>query len=57
MEQEHIHTEGNMKERDMESAKKQLLLNISDILAQRGLISEEEKLRMREQIMNPYTEA
>ena len=45
-----------MKERDMEGAKKQLLLNISDILAQRGLISEEEKLRMREQILSPGAE-
>ncbi len=45
-----------MKERDMESAKRQLLLNISEILAQRGLISEEEKLRMREQILSPGAE-
>lgn len=46
---------GNMKERDMESAKKQLLLNISEILEQRGLISEEEKIRMRDQIINSHT--
>lgn len=46
-----------MKERDMESAKRQLLLNISDILAQKGLISEEEKQRMREQIIHSCTEA
>lgn len=45
-----------MKERNMESAKEQLLLNISEILAQRGLISEEEKLRMREQILSPAAE-
>ncbi len=44
---------GSMKERSMERAKEQLLLNISEILAQRGLISEEEKLRMREQILSP----
>ena len=56
MEQEHVHMEGNMKERDMESEKKQLLLNISDILTQRGLISEEEKLRMRDQIIAPAVE-
>ncbi len=35
----------------METARKQLLLNISEILEQRGLISEKEKLRMREQIL------
>lgn len=31
----------------MEAAKKQLLLNISEILEQRGLISNEEKNRMK----------
>lgn len=57
MEQESVHMgRGNMKERDMESAKKQLLLNISEILEQRGLISEEEKIRMRDQIINSHTE-
>lgn len=36
-----------MKEKGMEAAKKQLLLNISEILEQRGLISNEEKNRMK----------
>ena len=40
-----------MEEKAMETARKQLLLNISEILEQRGLISEKEKLRMREQIL------
>lgn len=31
----------------MDSIKKQLLLNISEILAQQGLISSEEKYRMK----------
>ena len=57
MEQKNLYIgEGNMKERDMESARKQLLLHISEILAQRGLISEEEKLRMRDQIIAPAAE-
>lgn len=32
---------------DMEAIKKQLLLNISELLQQQGLISDEEKNRMR----------
>ncbi len=32
---------------DMDAIKKQLLLNISEILEQEGLISDEEKRRMR----------
>lgn len=36
-----------MKEKGMEAARKQLLLNISEILEQEGLISNEEKRRMR----------
>ena len=39
-----------MHEKTVEAARRQLLLHISEILAQRGLIGEEEKLRMREQI-------
>ena len=45
-----------MKEKIAEAARRQLLLDISEILAQRGLISEEEKLRMREQILAPDAE-
>ncbi len=32
---------------DMDAIKKQLLLNISELLEQEGLISDEEKKRMR----------
>lgn len=32
---------------DMDAIRKQLLLNISEILEQKGLISDEEKKRMR----------
>lgn len=37
-----------MKDADTDAAKRQLLLNISEILEQRGLISAEEKKRMRD---------
>lgn len=36
-----------MKGTDMEAIKRQLLLNISEILEQQGLINDEEKKRMR----------
>lgn len=36
-----------MKGKEMDAAKRQLLLNISEILEQKGLISDEEKRRMR----------
>lgn len=43
---------------DMDAIKKQLLLNISEILEQEGLISDDEKKRMRniinEQSPNGY---
>lgn len=37
-----------MKDADMDAAKRQLLLNISEILEQKGLISAEERKRMRD---------
>lgn len=37
-----------MKEADTDAAKRQLLLNISEILEQKGLISAEERKRMRD---------
>lgn len=36
-----------MKGTDMEEIKRQLLLNISELLEEQGLISDEEKKRMR----------
>lgn len=36
-----------MKVTDMDAIKRQLLLNISEILEQQGLINDEEKKRMR----------
>lgn len=36
-----------MKGKEMDAVKRQLLLNISEILEQKGLISDEEKRRMR----------
>lgn len=36
-----------MKGTDMDAIKRQLLLNISEILEQQGLINDEEKKRMR----------
>lgn len=41
-----------MKGKEMEAATKQLLLNISEILEQKGLISSEEKQRMRNNIVS-----
>lgn len=37
-----------MENADMDGVKRQLLLNISEILEQKGLISAEEKKRMRD---------
>lgn len=37
-----------MKDADTDATKRQLLLNISEILEQKGLISEEERKRMRD---------
>ncbi len=37
-----------MKDADTNAAKRQLLLNISEILEQKGLISDEERKRMKD---------
>lgn len=37
-----------MKDADANAAKRQLLLNISEILEQKGLISDEERKRMKD---------